>query len=82
MPEEVAKRWGLQKSIAYFPQKDQISVNGVGGKGHIVGVIPKIYITIGMRTEACVVGICDTGKFDILLGNDVTSKLQINIDVN
>ena len=49
-------------------------MNGVGEKGHIVGVI-QIYITIGIRIEACVVGICDTGKFDILLGNDVTSRL-------
>ena len=56
-------------------------MNGVGGKGKFIGVISKACITMGIRTEECIIGILDIGEFDILLGNDITSKLQVNIDV-
>ena len=45
-------------------------------------MIPKMWITVGSRMEECNVGICDLGEFDILLGNDVTSKFKININVS
>ena len=56
-------------------------MNGVGGKGNIIGVISKACITMGIRIEECIIGILDIGEFDILLGNDTTSILQVNIDV-
>ena len=53
----------------------------MGGKGNIIGVISKACIIMGIRIEECIIGILDIREFDILLGNDITSKLQLNIDV-
>ena len=36
---------------------------------------------MGIRIKECIIGILDIREFDILLGNDITSKLQLNIDV-
>ena len=73
MPDEVAKRWGIK--IHYLKRYKQIGVSGIGGKAEIIGIIPKMLITMGSRTDEVIVGICNLGDFDILLGNDITSKL-------
>ena len=47
----------------------------MGGKGNIIGVISKACITMGIKIEEYIIRILDIREFDILLGNDITSKL-------
>ena len=55
-----------------------IVVNGVGGQGKVLSML-EIPLTIGSRVEKAVVGVCTPTKFDLLLGNDITSKFQMSL---
>ena len=71
---EVAKRVNLANEIIWFTKDKVLEVNGVGGKAKIIGMIPRLPITLGNRIITSLVGIIDQGKFDILLGNGITSE--------
>ena len=73
IPDEVAKIWGFK--VHYLERHKLIGVSGIGGKAKIIGIIPKMPVTMGSRTEEVIVGVCNVGDFDVLLGNDVNSKL-------
>ena len=74
IPLEVAKRVNLANKIIWFTKDKVLEVNGGGGKAKIIGMIPRLPITLGNRILTSMVGIIDQGKFDILLGNGTTSK--------
>ena len=38
-----------------------------------------IPLTIRSRVEKAIVGVCTLAKFDLLLGNDFTSKFQMSL---
>ena len=74
IPLEVAKRVNLANEIIWFTKDKVLEVNGVDGKAKIIGMIPRLPITLGNRIITSIVGIIDQGKFDILLGNGTTSE--------
>ena len=39
----------------------------------------EIPLTIESRVEKAIVGVCTPAKFDLLLGNDITSKFQMSL---
>ena len=51
-------------------------VNGIGGDCFFVGIDPEMIITVGSRV---MVGIIDSGDFDILLCNNATTKLKLTV---
>ena len=55
-----------------------IVVNGVRGQGKVLGML-EIPLNIGSRVEKVVVGLCTLAKFDLLLGNEITSKFQMSL---
>ena len=73
MPNEVAKRWGFK--VHYLERHKQIGVLRTGGKARIIGIIPRMPMTMGSRTEEVIVGVCNVGDIDVLLGNDINFKL-------
>ena len=74
IPLEVAKRINLTNDIIWFTKDKILEVNGVGGKSKIIGMIPRLPITLWNRIITSMVGVIDQGKFDILLSNGTTSE--------
>ena len=74
IPLEIAKRINLANDIIWFTKDKILEVNEVGGKAKIIGMIPRLPIILGNRIITSMVGIIDQRKFDILLGNRITSE--------
>ena len=81
MPAAIAKKVGLWNKVMELPKKRQLQVAGLGGMSQIKWIIPDLMIKIGGSTVKQHVGIVDGGEFEILIGNDVTCKIRMNINV-
>ena len=57
-----------------------MSVKGIGDC-FIIGIHPNMPLTFGTRTIGAKVGIIDKGDFEMLVGNDVTTDIGLQIDI-
>ena len=77
MPISVVEANDLMEGMIVLPERLRLHLDGVGGTGHIIAIIPNMIITLGCRIETCTIGVIDSGNFDLLMGNDINSKLKV-----
>lgn len=64
-----------------FSKAGRLRVNGLGGETYIVGVLENYPILFGNRVITPMIGIVDSGNFELLMGNDSIEELDMKIHV-